>query len=116
VSEATELCPSTANVCVSACETDADCDSQSLCLCEPYVKATGATVSVGTCVPSDCRTDSDCGQDYLCAATPGGAIYSVCGRPNVFACQSNQDQCGGRNDCYPGESCIYQDGSYVCTF
>ena len=114
VSENTEACPSNGHTCLDPCESDADCDAQSLCLCQTFVKATGATVSLGTCVSAACRVDSDCGQDYLCLANP--AAIASCGRPSPFACQSSRDTCGAQNDCASNLQCVYQDGAYVCTF
>lgn len=113
VAEPTPSCAGTMNTCIQPCQTDADCGANALCLCESYVKATGATVSMGTCVASNCHVDADCGYDFMCYADP----TRVCGdRPYYFACQSWLDSCGGASDCEAPQYCTYQDGSFLCSY
>jgi hypothetical protein len=114
VNEPDRTCSHVENACVQACESDADCGVSALCLCDTWVKANGAAVAMGTCVPSYCHTDADCFDYFLCIAEPRDSACQT--RPGVFACQSPQDECGGTRDCSPPYACAYQDAAFTCTF
>ena len=65
--------------CLSECQSDSDCQSNELCLCD---------AQINHCVPASCHSDAECGQGLLCiAAWPGG--------PGVtsFSCQNADDEC-----------------------
>jgi hypothetical protein len=84
--------------CRSGCETDADCGSGSVCICDDSNSPTG-----GTCHGASCRTDADCGTDGLCAQQ-----YDRCGTITSFSCLTSSDECASAQDC-PGAACVIDE-------
>jgi hypothetical protein len=78
-------------MCVSSCETDADCGPGAACFC-----GTDANV----CVPATCESDADCGEGLLCASY---VVQGVCQSSIGFACQLPDDGCTA--SCEPGFIC-----------
>jgi hypothetical protein len=90
-------------LCGSGCLTDADCGTNSVCVCGDPQSPTG-----GACLPAQCRTDADCGSDSLCAS-----YTDSCGQLG-YSCLSPGDECRTREDC---SSCEYRSDEQrrVCT-
>src|SRR5690606_29332622 len=80
-------------LCRYPCETDADCDDGSICLCGIEVPDVG---SLSVCVPAECSTNDDCEAGLGCGlAVPRdgcGGPFLACRTP-VHTCSS--DVAGG---------------------
>jgi len=80
--------------CISTCETDSDCGSNELCLCDP---------DVNHCVSATCRSDADCGPGLLCTN-----VKQACGADlGVFRCQTPDDGCTSK--CANGTCALKSD-------
>jgi hypothetical protein len=64
--------------CLSECQSDSDCKTDELCLCD---------AEINHCVPASCHSDAECGPGLLCISTSTGL-----GR-TPFACQTAEDEC-----------------------
>ena len=84
--------------CISTCESDADCASGQICLCD---------AAVNHCVSATCTSDADCGPGLLCTN-----LLQHCGSDlGPFGCQKVDDQCTAH---CPGGACSDTGGSRVC--
>jgi hypothetical protein len=92
------------SVCRSGCETDTDCGTGQLCLCDV------ATPHGGVCAQAGCATNADCGDGYRCVRNQG-----ACGG-DYFECQRAEDECGHNGDCPTSDVCQfdYDAGRMVC--
>ena len=86
--------------CDYGCVTDADCPTNSSCLCgDP----------VGRCVPAKCKTSADCQPGFDCLAAAGACA------PSALSCQTPSDECGSSLDCSPNNYCGEgPQGNMVC--
>ena len=114
-----------AHLCVRGCETDSDCSTNELCLCDSVTRnATRTDVAIGRCVPATCRTDAECANDGLCIA-PVNVIPHWQYTPSYesFNCQLPTDQCSGPGECPEPEErpccdeafCRFRDGQHRCS-
>jgi hypothetical protein len=100
------------SICRTACASDSDCATGSICICENFRKPDGGSRFFGVCVSADCRGDADCQAGFDCVAPP---FAEACGtEPEHFACQTSADRCGGPSDCKTGDNCELSNGSYQC--
>lgn len=65
----------------SACTTDADCPTNTACVCNDF--------GGNFCAPSNCRIDSDCKANLGCSPQTYGGYF----------CRTTADQCGTDADC-----------------
>jgi len=85
--------------CLSECQSDADCKSNELCLCD---------AEINHCVPASCHSDAECGPGLLCISSSLGL-----GR-TPFACQTVEDECTSSCQGY-STSTSYMYGSCTLT-
>jgi hypothetical protein len=83
--------------CSYACNTDADCRTNELCLCPAGIRL-GEDEELhlnwqNECVPAACRTATDCGGKG-CVMSP-----SCCGDVEGFYCKTERDECNSDADC-----------------
>jgi len=99
--------------CQYACHEDADCDSDELCSCDPFVShVDGGSLVLGVCKKATCRSDDDCGPGLLCISP----VTNPCAGYEAFSCQTAEDQCRGPDDCADGQRvCAPESGRFVCS-
>ena len=96
-----------ASFCIHPCTDDASCPDNSVCVCDKYLRALALgteSIEAGRCVYATCTSDADCEPGFACAApldTGDGCGQS----PSNFACQTPDDECGGKEQCGPNEVC-----------
>ena len=91
--------------CSYACNTDADCNKDELCLC-PSGYAVGADEErhfafQNECVPATCRTSADCNGKGCVASR------SCCEEVQGFFCQTDRDECNTDADCPDDRNCAF---------
>ena len=110
--------------CITACQSDADCDAGHACVCHQYEHTlSGAVISIGRCLPARCLSDADCAAGAFCSSPlqSDGCNWDP-PLPTELACQRDIDECSGPDECpWPGvgevPACIWGEGSArVCWF
>jgi hypothetical protein len=81
-------------LCKYSCQSDADCDPGSICLCT----GTGG----GVCVRASCTTDADCHGTFCASASSDGCLA-----PPQFHCFSASEGCKVDSDCSPTQYCQF---------